>query len=100
MEIRSLLLRELGVSFFEGRFERASDAEKRVLLAMAYVGDRARTADIIRQTDGSGDVTKQLLRRLVEKGLIYRIRKGAYSFTLPLFRAFLLRQDQGGSEQW
>lgn len=93
MEIRPLLLRELDVSFFEGRFERASDAEKRVLLAMAYVGDRARTSDIIRQTDVSGDVTKQLLGRLGEKGLIYRIRKGVYSFTLPLFREFLLRQD-------
>jgi len=32
------------------------------------------------------------LNRLVDKNLIYKARKGKYSFALPLFRNFLLRK--------
>jgi len=36
----------------------------------------------------------QILKSLIEKGLIYRVGRGKYRFTLPLFENFLLRIGQ------
>jgi hypothetical protein len=33
-----------------------------------------------------------LVRRLVERGLLYRATRGAYDFALPLFRDYLRRR--------
>jgi hypothetical protein len=34
-----------------------------------------------------------LLGRLVDSGILYRIRKGEYAYTAPKFRDFLLRRS-------
>jgi predicted transcriptional regulator len=36
-----------------------------------------------------------LLGRLVDNGVLYRIRKGAYDYTAPRFRDYLLRRTKG-----
>ena len=33
-----------------------------------------------------------VVRRLVERGLVYRSTRGAYDFALPMFRAYLRRR--------
>jgi predicted transcriptional regulator len=38
------------------------------------------------------DTLKEMIRRLIEKGLIFRTERAKYSFTIPLFRDYLLRQ--------
>ncbi|HXQ92369.1 MAG TPA: AAA family ATPase [Nitrososphaerales archaeon] len=92
LSMRSRLIRELDASFFEGRFNAASSKEKAVLEAIAKIGEmNVETNQIIRTSKIEHGTLMQLLIRLVEKGLLYRSSRGKYSFTLPLFRDYLLR---------
>lgn len=94
MHIRARLLDELDSSFFEDRFNQASSKEKEVLLAMAEVGDSNIETGQIRKTSGiKHGILMELLKRLIEKGLVFRSSRGQYGFTLPLFRDFILRLD-------
>lgn len=92
--VAPLLLRELDSSFFVGRYEQASENEREVLLAMAKIGETARVSQIREKTNLSTNTLNQILLNLIEKGLIYRIRRGVYTFALPLFNEFLLRNGQ------
>ena len=91
--VEAALLYELDLAFFEDRFEGAPPAEQRVLQAMAREPGpvtlrrlRPRLADL-----PSVDL---LLRRLVERGLVYRTGRATYDFALPLFRAFIRRRRE------
>lgn len=95
-KVHSLLLRELDSSFFFGRFERASDSERNVLLAMACLPGSLTTAKICEEVEKVNskityDSLRTLLKRLEEKNLIYKRRRGTYDFALPLFGEFVLR---------
>ncbi|MEW5997141.1 MAG: AAA family ATPase [Candidatus Micrarchaeota archaeon] len=86
------LINELDTSFFEDRFSLASDKEKKILIAMAKVGEESIEALKIRKTAGVSHPTlMELLKRLQEKGLLYRVSRGKYGFSIPLFREYLLR---------
>ncbi|MFH1200585.1 MAG: AAA family ATPase [Candidatus Micrarchaeota archaeon] len=89
------LLSRLDKSFFEDRFKLASDGEKKVLTAMAHADEEEiSTKEIAQKTKASYGAIIELLVRLSEKGLVYRVKKGKYSFTIPLFRNFLKRQSK------
>jgi hypothetical protein len=54
---------------------------------------------VVDKTPGNVNV---LLGRLVEAGVLYRLRKGQYEYTAPKFRQFLLRRQkrqQAGDRQ-
>lgn len=34
-----------------------------------------------------------MVRRIVERGLIYRATRGTYDFSLPMFRAYIRRRQ-------
>jgi hypothetical protein len=87
-----LLLKELDESFFVGRFDKASDAEQKILFEMAKLGSEARVADLRRRTKIDKNYLNQILINLIEKGLIFRVGRGKYTFALPLFEKFLLRR--------
>jgi len=90
--IRKRLIKELDVSFFEDRFNLASAREKEILMAMAKVADSdIETKEIKRISGIKHGILMELLKRLIDKGLVYRSGRGRYGFTLPLFRDFLLR---------
>lgn len=89
MVIKRKLIKELDVGFFEDRFNLASLREKEVLIAMAKAGDSDIETKKISRIKHS--ILMELIKRLMEKGLIYRSGRGRYGFTLPLFRDFLLR---------
>jgi hypothetical protein len=91
--VEPALLHELDLAFFEDRFEGATPAEQRVLEAMARVEGRvplSRLHAALPEVSG----LNLLVRRLVERGLIYRATRGAYDFALPLFRAHLRRRAE------
>lgn len=91
-KIRGKLLTELDASFFRDRLNLASGKEKEVLFAMAKIGEsEIETSQIIKTSKIGKAILMELLKRLIEKGLIYRAGRGKYGFTLPLFRDFLLR---------
>jgi hypothetical protein len=87
------LLHELDLAFFEDRFEGASPTEQRVLEAMGRNHGQVRIRTLRQQlADLSG--LDLLVRRLIDRGLVYRAGRGAYDFALPLFRDYLRRRPK------
>ena len=91
-EMYPLLLKELDESFFMGRFNRASDGEQKILFEMAKLGSEIKFSELREKAKIDKNYLNQILISLIEKGLIFRISRGKYKFTLPLFEKFLLRK--------
>lgn len=92
-EIRGKLIKELDHGFFQGRYNSASEKEKMVLRAMARSGENnIEVKKIMSNSHVEYGTLKQMIIRLIERGLIFRTGRAKYSFTLPLFRDYLLRQ--------
>jgi len=95
--IEPALLHELDLAFFEDRFEGASPIEQRVLEAMARESGRIPLARIRPRL---GDVASLdlVVRRLVDRGLVYRASRGTYDFALPLLGAYIRRRQANLSD--
>ena len=93
LAVEPSLLHELDLAFFEDRFEGASPTEQRILEAMARETGHVRLGDLHRELPGLSGLNL-LIRRLVERGLIYRATRGTYDFALPLFRDYLRRRSE------
>jgi predicted transcriptional regulator of viral defense system len=52
-------------------------------------------ADLNAAIDKSPANINVLLGRLVESGVLYRVRKGQYEYTAPKFRDYLVRRSAG-----
>lgn len=89
--VEPALLHELDLAFFEDRFEGAAPTEQALLLAMARSGGRTTLARITAEA-GSGVNAPVGLRRLIDKGLVYRPTRATYDFALPLFGPYLRRR--------
>jgi len=77
---------------FPGRFNRASENEQRILFEMAKLGPEIGFSELREKTKIDKNYLNQILISLLEKGLIYKVGRGKYRFTLPLFEKFLLRK--------
>ena len=90
---RPEIYRRLDLDFYDPRVATLTPAEQDVLLASADCAyPPLAVADLneaISKTPGNVNV---LLGRLVDNGVLYRIRKGQYEYTAPKFRDFLLRR--------
>jgi len=91
-EMHPLILKELDESFFSGRFLRASDREQKLLAEMARLGPEIRVSELKEKVAIDKNYLNQILLSLIKKGLIFRVGRGRYKFTLPLFEKFLLRK--------
>lgn len=87
------IYRRLDIDFYEPRVATLTPAEQDLLLGTAncpypplVVSDLNEAID---KTPGNINV---LLGRLVENGVLYRIRKGQYDYTAPKFRQYLERR--------
>ena len=99
------LVRKLESDFFAGRWSRATDRQRELLLCVSHLAHAAEefTVNEIATTSKSvatafnfkpfkkGDIG-QLLPKLVESGFIYKTRHGKYSLAVPLFDEFIKRQ--------
>ncbi|HYN50785.1 MAG TPA: AAA family ATPase [Thermoleophilaceae bacterium] len=88
--VESALLHELDLAFFEDRFEGAAPTEQVLLLAMARSGGRVSLARLVAEVEAVNVPVG--LRRLIDRGLVYRPTRATYDFTLPLFGPYLRRQ--------
>jgi DNA-binding transcriptional ArsR family regulator len=95
-EARSEIYRRLDLDFYDPRVDTLTPAEQDVLFASAdcaypplVVAD---LNEAISKRPGNVNV---LLGRLVESGVLYRVRKGQYQYTAPKFRDYLLRRAKG-----
>lgn len=93
LALESSLLHELDLAFFEDRYLVAGAAGQRVLEAMARAGGRVASLSLRRTLDDLPNVDV-ILRRLVDRGLIYRPTRGTYDFALPLFGSYLRRRAE------
>lgn len=89
--IRPFLLERLDESFFMGRFARTSNSERELLSKMIDLGDELEVSQIRERIKKSRGAINLILNSLVNKDILYRLRRGNYLFTLPLFREFLKR---------
>jgi len=96
--VRPEIYRRLDFDFYEPRVSTLTPAEQDVLLATADCGYPplvvANLNQAISKTPANINV---LLGRLVENGVLYRIRKGQYEYTAPKFRDYLVRRASSGS---
>lgn len=87
------IYRRLDLDFYNPRVETLTPAEQDVLLGTADADYPplvvSQLNDAIDKTPGNVNV---LLGRLVDAGVLYRIRKGEYDYTAPRFRDYLLRR--------
>jgi len=93
LALESSLLHELDLAFFEDRYLVAGAAGQRVLEAMARAGGRVSSRSLRRTLDDLPNVDV-IVRRLVDRGLIYRPTRGTYDFALPLFGSYLRRRAE------
>ena len=80
--------------FFLVRAERATDAERRVMRAMAGLGEPPyATRDVVRAL-GKKSASQLSVQRdsLIRKGLVYSPRTGFLDFTVPMFADYMLRR--------
>ena len=90
--VEPALLHELDLAFFEDRFEAAPPTEQRVLEEMAREPGQIRLTTLRPVLASSVASPDLVVRRLIERGLIYRATRGTYDFALPLFRPYLRRR--------
>jgi DNA-binding transcriptional ArsR family regulator len=102
--VRPDIYRRLDLDFYDPRVETLTPAEQDVLLGTAFVDYPPLVVSKLNETiDKTPTNVNVLLGRLVDNGVLYRIRKGEYDYTAPRFRDYLLRrtradgQGQGGS---
>lgn len=83
-------------AFYRGRWSKATDAEKRLLVALAETGgDKAPRAEIA-ETMGVPSSDLSVARAaLVAKGILIAPRRGVLAFSAPGFGRFILDETQG-----
>jgi DNA-binding transcriptional ArsR family regulator len=91
--VRPDIYRRLDLDFYNPRIETLTPAEQDVLLGTAHADYPplvvSKLNDAIDKTPANVNV---LLGRLVDNGVLYRLRKGEYDYTAPRFRDYLLRR--------
>jgi hypothetical protein len=104
------ITRKLDTDFFAGRWARATDRQRELLLVIAKLERPAdseftvqeivtKSNEVLPKPFGASHVN-QMLVVLGDAGLIYKNRHGRYSFAVPLFDRFILRQmNANGHEQ-
>lgn len=87
------IYRRLDIDFYEPRVATLTPAEQDLLLGTAACPyPPLNVGDLNEAIDKSPGNINVLLGRLVEHGVLYRIRKGQYEYTAPKFRQYLERR--------
>ena len=93
---------KLDSDFFAGRWARATDRQRDLLWAIATLGkpdDEFTVQEVVKASKKlekpfTSSHVNQMLSSLCSAGLVYKNRFGKYSFAVPLFDRFILRQAQ------
>jgi hypothetical protein len=100
------ITRKLDADFFAGRWNRVTDRQRDLLYVIAALetsDDEFTVAEIVEKSRSLGEKpfssshVNQMLVALVASGLVYKNRHGRYSFAVPLFGGFVLRQMSAAS---
>lgn len=91
---------KLDTDFFAGRWAKATDRQKELMVVIANLSetrefaiqDAASKSKELLEKPFSNSLVNQMLATLADRGLIFRNRHGKYSFAVPLFDKYILRQ--------
>ena len=94
------ILNKLDSDFFAGRWERASDRQRDLLVVIASLencDEEFTVNEIVVKAKGStkpfsNSHVNQMLNILISKGLVFKNRYGKYSLSVPLLDRFIRRQ--------
>lgn len=87
--------RRLDIDFYEPRISTLRPAEQDLVLATVKCPyPPLRTADLVARSDKRPTNLNVVMGRLVEAGVVYRLRRGEYDYTAPKFRDYLLRREK------
>lgn len=95
------ITRKLDSDFFAGRWARVTDRQRQLLFVIASLDsadDEFTLQEIVERSQRdlakpfSSSHVNQMLAALSTAGLVYKNRHGRYSFAVPLFDQFVLRQ--------
>jgi hypothetical protein len=98
--------RKLDTDFFAGRWARITDRQRELLLVIAGLDNCDDEFTVQEIVDGSkikleksfsSSHVNQMLGTLQTTGLVYKNRHGKYSFAVPMFGQFVLRQMDTGN---
>jgi hypothetical protein len=85
----------LDEGLYQIRFQKASDAERAYLVAMAGLADaRIPSGDVARRLGRKAQEASPLRERLIQKGIIYSPAHNVVEFAVPGFATYL-RRTQG-----
>lgn len=89
----SLAVDELDHGFFRARIDKATDAERDYLRAMANlpVSDLYKSGDVSAALDKRTSQTGPVRDSLIKRGLLYAPRHGFLAFTVPMFDQYIRR---------
>ena len=100
------IIRKLDSDFFAGRWARVTDRQRELLFVIAGLencDDEFTVQDVVERAKTqlakgfSSSHVNQMLATLGASGLVYKNRHGRYSFAVPLFGQFVLRQMSDAS---
>jgi hypothetical protein len=97
--VRPEIYRRLDLDFYDPRVATLTPAEQDVLIASADCAyPPLAVSDLNAATNKTPGNVNVLLGRLVESGVLFRVRKGQYEYTAPKFRDFLVRRLDNASQ--
>jgi AAA+ ATPase superfamily predicted ATPase len=95
------ILQKLDNDFFLGRWAKATDRERELMtiIAESLLSEFSINEIMNISNDYGGKpfaraLISQMFRQLISKGLIFKNRRGKYSFAVPLLEGFILRQKE------
>lgn len=100
---RQAITRKLDADFFAGRWAKATDRQRDLLGVIAHleksdeeftVQEVVKKSEHVLEKSFSPSHVNQMLAALCKNGLVYKNRHGKYSFAVPLFGQFILRQTR------
>lgn len=101
------IIRKLDADFFAGRWAKATDRQRDLLAVIATLDncdEEFTVQEVVERSREhspkpfSSSHVNQMLLALCNNGLIYKNRHGKYSFAVPLFGQFILRQMRDASQ--
>jgi hypothetical protein len=96
------ITRKLDNDFFAGRWARATDRQRELLLVIAGLSNSDEEFTVQEIVEEAKKIEKpfssshvnQMLSTLTDMGLVYKNRHGKYSFAVPLLGQFIIRQEK------
>ena len=100
--------RKLDADFFSGRWSRATDRQRDLMVAIASLkrqDGEFTVQEVVKQSKKTSDNpfsnshVNQMLVTLCDQGLVFKNRHGKYSFAIPLLGEYILREKERDEEE-